>query len=80
MRMHTMIQGIINGRNCCNDPLRCWIQSLRRKIRLLGRRHTAGLVILSPSKGTLKSTRMRTRFPLTSRSSMDNLFERDMVD
>lgn len=42
-------------------------------------RHTAGLVTLAPSKGTLKSTRMRTRFPLSSRSVMDNLFERDMI-
>lgn len=78
MRTHTMVQGVIDGRNCCDDPLRCVIQ--KREIRLLGSGHTAGLVILPSSKGTLKSTRMRTRFPLRSRSVMDNLFERDMVD
>lgn len=48
--------------------------------RLLVSGHTAGLVILPSSKGTLKSTRMSTRFPLRSRSVIDNLFERDMVD
>lgn len=42
--------------------------------------HTAGLVTLPSAMGTLKSTRMRTRFPLRSRSSMESLLERDMVD
>ena len=53
----------------------------RREISTTWKRgHTAGLVILPSSKGTLKSTRMSTRFPLRSRSVIDNLFERDMVD
>lgn len=41
---------------------------------------TAGLVILPSFMGTLKSTRMRTRFSLTSRSVIASLLERDMVD
>lgn len=78
MRTHTMFQGVLDSRNCCDDPLRYVIQ--KKAIWLLRSGHTAGLVILPSSKGTLKSTRMRTRFPLRSRSVMDNLFERDMVD
>lgn len=41
---------------------------------------TAGLVILPSCIGTLKSTRIRTRLKLTSRSVIASLFERDMVE
>lgn len=41
---------------------------------------TAGFVILPSCMGTLKSTRIRTRLPLTSRSVIASLFERDMID
>lgn len=40
---------------------------------------TAGLVIAVPCMGTLKSTRMRTRWPSRSRSVIASLLERDIV-
>lgn len=42
--------------------------------------HTAGLVILPSLIGTLKSTRINTRFPSKDRSVIDNLLESDIVD
>jgi len=47
-------------------------------MRVVRRELTAGLVILPSCIGTLKSTRMRTRLPLRSRSVIESLFERDM--
>jgi hypothetical protein len=41
---------------------------------------TAGFVILPSCCGTLKSTRMRTRLPLRSRSEIESLFESDMAE
>lgn len=41
---------------------------------------TAGFVILPSCWGTLKSTRMRTRLPWSSRSVIESLLESDMVD
>ena len=49
-------------------------------MKFLGSGHTAGLVIIPSWKGTLKSTRIRTRLSLRSTSVIDNFFERDMVD
>lgn len=40
---------------------------------------TAGFVIFPSCMGTLKSTRMRTRLPLRSRSVMASFLERDMA-
>lgn len=40
---------------------------------------TAGFVIFPSCMGTLKSTRMRTRLPLRSRSVIASLLESDMV-
>jgi hypothetical protein len=42
-------------------------------------RLTAGFVIAPSFIGTLKSTRIRTRLSLRSRSVIDNLFDRDIV-
>lgn len=50
-----------------------------RSIEVIRGGLTAGLVILPFCMGTLKSTRMRTRLSLRSRSVIESLFERDMV-
>lgn len=71
-----MIESIFYCRQCSHDALR-W-HRLRGDIEYERWEHTAGFVILPSCNGTLKSTRIRTRFPLRSRSVMDNLFERDI--
>lgn len=74
--MHTIVNRILDGGERCDNTLYvCEGQPAGNAEGGL----TAGLVTLPSCMGTLKSTRMRTRLPLRSRSVMESLLERDMV-
>ena len=73
----TMFEGVFDCREGSNDALQD-INIFAERDKSL--EHTAGFVIVPPCRGTLKSTRMRTRLSVRSISVMDSLLARDMVD
>ena len=75
----TMVQSIFYSWNCCYDTLFFVCNRVRNGFDWKFTPLTAGLVIAPSFMGTLKSTRMRTRLPLRSRSVMASLLDNDMV-
>lgn len=76
-RKLTVLQGILDGGQSRDDTLDRY--EYRAPDKMIESGHTAGLVTLPSCIGTLKSTRIRTRLPLRSRSVMESLLERDMM-
>ncbi len=73
----TIVDSVFDGGQRGDNTLCQTCES--RRCNGSGRVRTAGLVTLPSAMGTLKSTRMRTRLPLRSRSVMESLFAMDMV-